>query len=429
MRSHCPAVLELASRQRPAALLAEATSLLVNYAGEDGFDRELRESPISSKPSSPDNEAPLADPSYRDTALRYCVDDLPGASLPGARLQGILDSMRLGRRVTPLSLTYLQKERLEALHRLATGQLTYDSFREAALAEQAARIEAATTTRLAAEAEECARRAAMEEMANRAMEQAEAARLARERDPRYVAQIKQRELRARYGIDTYVDQDCFSRLMAILKRVDAGQRLSEEDFVWLSTAGEDYFTDELRAAYHRLEADFFATDFKKTRDPWSAVNASGHYRKCDRPDDADSLLRTISVESQKSLKLKSALCTTHGGVMRDLGRWNEALHLGHQAHEFKPDDYRPCTLLGAVHVEMGDYGLGQEWYAKAVERGASEDSVDQDLRRIFFRADQAKQQQMREFLLRQDSVRYAWVRERPTNGDDKRRQRARSGTT
>ncbi len=429
MRSHCPAVLELASRQRPPALLAEATSLLVNYAGEDGFDREMRESPISSKPSSPDNEAPLADPSYRDTALRYCVDDLPGASLPGARLQGILDSMRLGRRVTPLSLTYLQKERLEALHRLATGQLTYDSFREAALAEQAARIEAATTARLAAEAEECARRAAMEEMANRAMEQAEAARLARERDPRYVAQIKQRELRARYGIDTYVDQDCFSRLMAILKRVDAGQRLSEEDFVWLSTAGEDYFTDELRAAYHRLEADFFATDFKKTRDPWSAVNASGHYRKCDRPDDADSLLRTISVESQKSLKLKSALCTTHGGVMRDLGRWNEALHLGHQAHEFKPDDYRPCTLLGAVHVEMGDYGLGQEWYAKAVERGASEDSVDQDLRRIFFRADQAKQQQMREFLLRQDSVRYAWVRERPTNGDDKRRQRARSGTT
>ncbi|MBK8768510.1 MAG: hypothetical protein IPM01_29805 [Burkholderiaceae bacterium] len=278
----------------------------------------------------------------------------------------------------------MQKERLEALHRLATGQLTYDSFRETALTEQAARIEAATTARLAAEAEECARRAAMEEKANRAMEQAEAARLARERDPRYIAQIKQRELRARYGIDTYVDQDYFSRLMAILKRVDAGQRLSAEDFVWLSTAGEAYFTDELRAAHHRLEADFFATEFEKTRDPWAAVNASGHYRKCDRPADADSLLRTISVEPQKSPKLKSALCTTHGGVMRDLGRWNEALHLGHQAHAFKPDDYRPCTLLGAVHVEMGDYGLGQEWYAKAVERGASEDSVDQDLRSIFF---------------------------------------------
>ena len=382
-------------------------------------DRSCKSRQSLQSPSSPDNEASLADPSYRDTALRYCVDDLPGASLPGARLQGILESMRLGRRVTALSLTFLQKERLEALHRLATGQLTYDSFREAALAEQAARIEAATTARLAAEAEECARRAAMEEKANRAMEQAEAARLARERDPRYIAQIKQRELRARYGIDTYVDQDYFSRLMAILKRVDAGQRLSAEDFVWLSTAGEAYFTDELRAAHHRLEADFFATEFRKTRDPWAAVNASGHYRKCDRPADADSLLRTISVEPQKSPKLKSALCTTHGGVMRDLGRWNEALRLGEQAHAFKPDDYRPCTLLGAVHVEMGDYGLGQEWYAKAVERGASEDSVDQDLRSIYFRADQPKQATMREFLLAQDPVRYAWARPRPTKAGGK----------
>jgi tetratricopeptide (TPR) repeat protein len=323
-------------------------------------------------------------------------------------------------------LTFLQKQRLEALHRLATGQLTYDSFRETALAEQAARIEAATTARRAAEAEECARRAAMEEKANRAMEDAEAARLARERDPRHVAQIKQREFRARDGIHTYVDQDCFSRLMAILKRVDAGQRLSEADFVWLSAAGEDCFTDELWAAYHRLEADFFATEFKRTRDPWAAVNASGHYRKCDRPADADSLLRTISVEPQKSPKLKSALCTTHGVVMRDLGRWNEALRLGEQAHAFKPDDYRPCTLLGALHMEMGAYSLGREWYAKAVERGASEGSVDQDLRSIFFRADQAKQAAMREFLLAQDPVRYAWARPRPTKADGKPERPTRS---
>jgi hypothetical protein len=179
--------------------------------------------------------------------------------------------------------------------------------------------------------------------------------------------------------------------MEILKRVDAGQRLSTEDFVWLSTAGEDYFTEELRAAYHRLEADHYGGEFKRTHDPWDAVNASGHYRKCNRSSAADSLLGSIGIEQQESSKLKSALCTTRGGVMRDFGRWNEALRLGEQAHEFKPDDYRPCTLLGAVHMEMGDYGLGQAWYAKAVERGATADSVDQDLRNIFLRADQAKQ--------------------------------------
>ena len=124
--------------------------------------------------------------------------------------------------------------------------------------------------------------------------------------------------------------------MDILKRVDAGQRLSAEDFVWLFSVGENYFTEKLRAVYHRLEADFFAGELKKTRDPWAAVNASSHYRKCNCTGEADSLLGTIGIEQQKSLKLKSALCTTHGGVMRDLGRWNEALQLGEKAHAVRP---------------------------------------------------------------------------------------------
>jgi hypothetical protein len=38
--------------------------------------------------------------------------------------------------------------------------------------------------------------------------------------------------------------------MKILKSVDAGQRLAEEDFIWLSTTAEQYFSEELRAAYH-----------------------------------------------------------------------------------------------------------------------------------------------------------------------------------
>jgi hypothetical protein len=93
-----------------------------------------------------------------------------------------------------------------------------------------------------------------------------------------------------YGIKTYVEQHCFSRLMVILKHVDASQRLSQEDFVWLSSVGENYFTKELRSAYHRLEADFFASEFEKTGDAWAAVNASSHYRKCSCPSDAESIL-------------------------------------------------------------------------------------------------------------------------------------------
>ena len=269
--------------------------------------------------------------------------------------------------MTQLALAFLQNEGLDALHRLASGQLAYDRFRELAIAEQATRVEAATTARLATEAEKRTRRLAMQEKANRAIKQAEAARLARERDPKYVARIKQRELRAHYGIDSYVDQERFRRLMAILNRVDTGQRLSEEDFVWLVFGRRRLLHRQIASRLSPTGSGLLRRRIRRTADPWAAVNASAHYRKCDRPDEAESLLKTISVEKQKSLKLRYALCTTHGGVMRDLGRWNEALRLA-QAHAFKPDDYRPCTLQGAVYMETGDYNRGQEWYAKAVER-------------------------------------------------------------
>ena len=34
-------------------------------------------------------------------------------------------------------------------------------------------------------------------------------------------------------------------------------------------------------------------------------------------------------------------------------------------------------------METDRYDLGQEWYAKAIERGASERSIDSDLRSIY----------------------------------------------
>ena len=344
----------------------------------------------------------MASPSYRDIALHYCVDDLPGATIPASRLQHILESLRLCRPLTRLALEFLRQQGLDALHRLAAGALPYERFREMAGAEQASRIEVATAARMVRAAEERACEAAMQtKMA--------LARKIRESDPQYIAKLKNEQLRSKYGIDGYVEERCFGRLFNILKKFDAGERASPEEFVWLSSAGKIYFCGQLRTAYHRLEAIFFANEFNRTRDPWQAVSASKHYRKCDRARDADFLLGTINVDQQKSAKLKAALSTTHGGAMRDLGRWDEALRLGEKAHALQPHNYRPCTLLGAVHMGTGNYALGQQWYAKAVERGATVDAVDQDLQRVFFRADAVKQAEMRTFLLSENSFRYAWV--------------------
>ena len=366
----------------------------------------------------------MVNSSYCEIALRYGVDDLPSASVAGTRLQNILECIHLGKPLTQLSAKFLQHQGLEALHQHASGALPYERFFELAAAERSIRREVAVAAKLAREIEDRAHEVAMQARMKLAYEQAEAARLARESDPKHIAKVKSQQLRFRYGVDIFVEHHCFGRLMNIMKHADAGQRLSDDDYVWLSSVGKLYFSDQLRNAYHRLEADFFVGEFKRTCDPWMAVNASSHFRKCNGASDALALLCGIDADAQKSRKLKAALCTTHGGVMRDLRRWEEALCLGEKAHALKADDYRPCTLLGAIHMETGNYSLGQEWYAKAVERGATVDSVDQDLRNIFHRADPAKKAEMREFLLRENAVRYAWVSGNANT--QKRRAEARS---
>jgi hypothetical protein len=62
--------------------------------------------------------------------------------------------------------------------------------------------------------------------------------------------------------------------------------------------------------------------------------------------------------------------------MRDLRRPSEAIQMGETAHSLMPRDYRPCTLLGAVHMEQREFERGHAWYEKARERGAPEESID-----------------------------------------------------
>ncbi len=177
----------------------------------------------------------------------------------------------------------------------------------------------------------------------------------------------------------------------------------------LRTEGEEYFTIELREGFHKNEAEYNASEFKKNKDPWYAVNASSHYRKCGEAKTADSILTTIDASLLKNLKLKSALYTTHGGVKRDLAKWDDALSLGEQAHLLTPHDFRPCTLLGAVNIEIGHYDLGLSWYEKAAKRGYSEKSVDNELRGIYMRSAKPQQKALRKYLLKIYPDRFSWT--------------------
>ncbi|GGB82232.1 hypothetical protein GCM10011352_05050 [Marinobacterium zhoushanense] len=345
-----------------------------------------------------------------ELAVYYCVDDLPGAHIPATRLNGVLERLQQGLPLSKIALNYLEKQGLIALLRHATGGSTSDKFHQDAKVEQARRKQEAEALRVAKEQERQERETARQAQMKLAQEKAKVARQALERDPKYIAKIRNQQLRARYDLDWFIEKDCFAPLMDILRRIDAGKRLSEKNVLWLSTDGEEYFSDSLRTAYHQIEAEFYNTQFNKNHDIWMAVNASSHYRKCGKANVADVLLKSVDIEAKKSPKLRSAFFTTHGGVKRDLGFKEKAIRLGEKAHGLMNKDFRPCTLIGAVYMETGNYILGQQWYEKAVERGATERAIDSELRSIFMRADSASQKAMQAHLLQVDPERYRWTR-------------------
>lgn len=212
----------------------------------------------------------------------------------------------------------------------------------------------------------------------------------------------------KYEID-YIESHEMHRMVKTLLKLEEGNRLEEQDILWLST--NRYFSEYpmIKQIFHKNEALFYRQCFEKNGDPWQAVNASSHYRKASLSTEALKILSKVDVTSQRNKHLRSALCTTKGGCKRDLHQFDDAIQLAETAHFFDSDSFHPCTLLGAVYYEIGNYGLGDEWFAKAEERGATIDNVDNELRYIFNRADKTKQEELKRHLLSVDSARYSWV--------------------
>lgn len=345
-----------------------------------------------------------------DLALRFWVDDVPNAGTAGTRLNKILVMLEKGQPITALGKQYLADRGLLVLTSLANGQITEDQFEKLARSERDVRISYASAQqqieddRIKAEANAAKEREAA--MWLRLDEE----KAKRENDPRFIAKQKNRELRRKFGIETFVEEDDFHNLMTILRKLNSGARLSEEEAIWLRTEGSAYDSREIQQVYHRIESDFFIGEYKRSGDVWMAVSASSHLRKCDASKEAHELLKAISDSRLKQPKLKSAVLTTHGGVLRDLGQHTEALRLGEEAHALLRDNFRPCTLLGALNIELGNIDLGHDWYRKAEDRGASADNIDSELRSLIARMTPEKREEVIVQLLRIDSARYGWLR-------------------
>lgn len=340
--------------------------------------------------------------SSSDLAEKYLVDDLPGAALVGARLNGILHKIEAGETLTSLTQSFLMSRGLDSLLALANGQIDRSTFEEAAARERSNRIQRAK--------EDADRAAAEQARKAEAMDAAVKARFAAmENDPVLRRKREARELRDRFDIGL-IETEHYPRAMRLLKQVARGKRLASEDVAWLSTEAVDCWTDALQQAWHRLEAEALTKAWEESRDPWDAVNASAHWRKATEPQLALEVTEAALAKAGRSPKQRSALLTTRGGAMRDSGCLTDARALGLEAHELTPADFRPCTLLGAVSMELGDLAAGHDWYAKAEELGAGRQAIDHELRVLMIRSEPEARDRIRAYLLKQDPERFAWLR-------------------
>ncbi|WP_111858770.1 hypothetical protein [Acinetobacter sp. CFCC 10889] len=232
-----------------------------------------------------------------------------------------------------------------------------------------------------------------------------------ELDPVYIAKQKEQALLKKYEINEYTTDALPIKLPEILSKLDRDIRLSQDEAVWLNTLGKDFFSGKVRHKFHRLEANYYLQEYKKNvKNIWNAINASSQLRKCQASLEAEELLKSITVSDKKDKKLLSAYFTTLGGVRRDLRKVNIAIDNAFKAHNLTPDNYRPCTLLGAIYMETYQYTLGHEWYEKAIERGATDQSINADLKSIISKMDKTKRNEMIEHLLKLDHLTYSWLK-------------------
>lgn len=344
-------------------------------------------------------------------AARYFVDDLASAHQIGSMLYTILRAMDDGELISDARRQWLEKKGLNTLADLATGKIDHNAFCVHAAAERQVRIPtAANDVDRVAQAEQSRR-----EVAD-ARHEAERARLKALSDAYFNDPVRRRKLeweRLRRRFDTgYIQPQYYPRVMKLLAQLATGQRLSPSDALWFQTEGRGYWSEEAWRVWNSIEAESYADEWRRTGEAHKAAKASACWRKAEKAGDALTITEAALAKSSGNAKAQSMLMTTRGGAMRDLRRFEEALVQGQNAHALTPKNFHPCTLLGAVHIQLGNHVEGLRWYTMAEERGAKVAEVDQDLRSVWRRLNEDEKKGLGAVLLARDSVRYAWVKRR-----------------
>ncbi|MEG4322391.1 MULTISPECIES: hypothetical protein [unclassified Microcoleus] len=229
-------------------------------------------------------------------------------------------------------------------------------------------------------------------------------------------------LKVKYRI---IDRDFpFDPFYAIMVKLEKEERLDPVLVVQLIQQGLLASHGRIAIAYHRLEARFYEQEYERTGNKWNLPNASSHWRKANEPKSALQVTENLDFDQIKENKLKSALLTTRGGAFRDIDKLDDAQKCALKAIEYQPLSHHPYTLMGAICFERGQYSQGDDWFNKAIKRGAESEDIDSELKQVVKNAKDEKRREVVEYLLKKNPQRYAWAKSyrKRQGGEDAQRK-------
>ncbi|MDM8543437.1 hypothetical protein QUF90_20375 [Desulfococcaceae bacterium HSG9] len=198
------------------------------------------------------------------------------------------------------------------------------------------------------------------------------------------------------------------RLVAILKKMKADNRLNDDEVVVLQCRNLLQPSSKIFTTHHKLEAQFCEKQFQRTKNHWDLVNASAHWRKADDPRKALKQTDSVVVKQAKPGKVKAALFTTRGGALRDINKLKEAEKCALEAIKQYPDSHNPYTLMGALCYQTRRYEEGHRWFEEAIKRGAKPYNHDAEIKRILRKK---YDPELIKYLLKKDPDRFYWVKD------------------
>ena len=356
----------------------------------------------------------------KNDAAFYCLDHIESSMIPHSMLHKIIQKLKTKQKnvLTLQEKNYLLRQNLNSLYNFNEGKISFNQYKKEAANDKAhyEEIQALERLRLEKIKElekiEYEKQQAKLNHERKLREKAEMERRKKlESDPKYIEQQKEKQLIKKYEIDLFdVAKKNKVKIIEIIKLLDTDQRLPKEDSVWLNSVGRRFFTDSLKVKFHRVEAAFYLNEYKIKKSHWDAINASSQLRKAKASKEAETFLEKTEIKLDKNKRLLAAYFTTLGGVKRDLGKRDVAIECGEKAHETNKQDYRPCTLLGAIYMEQHNYTLGHDWYEKARDRGAPENSINSELKSILMKLDKAQRNEMISSLVNRDAYQYSWLK-------------------